>query len=287
MELTLAAAILAGLVSFISPCVLPVVPAYLGQLGILAVASRPIASPAPPELRLATAGAPGQSVPGRPASLPATPGAPVPSRAFGRPTWRTWTGWRALPHALAFVVGFGAVFTLLGVTAYVAAGPLRDNLPVLRQIGGIVLIVLGLNLAGVLRLSILARSWRPLDRFAARRAGRFGNGPVGALALGAVFAVGWTPCIGPTLGAILTLSAVSPGPEVVLLLVAYSLGLGLPFVGLALAVDRAPAITRPLLRHGRVIEIVGGGLVVVIGLAILFDWLAIFARAFSFLWPQV
>jgi cytochrome c-type biogenesis protein len=102
-----------------------------------------------------------------------------------------------------------------------------------------------------------------------------------------VFAVGWTPCIGPTLGAILTLSAISPGPEVVLLLVAYSLGLGIPFVALALAVERAPAITRPLLRHGRSIEIVGGGLVVLIGLAIIFDWLAIFARALSFLWPQV
>jgi cytochrome c-type biogenesis protein len=270
MEITLAAAILAGIVSFISPCVLPVVPAYLGQLGILAVTP-------PKGLEPAVAGVRAGSL------ATATAGAATlgPPRAA---SWRDRPAWRVLPHSLAFVLGFTAVFTVLGMTVYVAAGPIRD-LTIFRQLGGLVLIVLGLNMAGVLRLSALARSWRPLDGpFGTRRAR---GGRLGALILGAVFAVGWTPCIGPTLGAILTLSAFSPGPEVVLLLVGYSLGLGVPFVALALAVDRAPAITRPLLRHARLIEIVGGTLVVLIGLAILFDWLAIFARAFSFLWPRV
>ena len=72
-----------------------------------------------------------------------------------------------------------------------------------------------------------------------------------------------------------------------LLLVAYSLGLGIPFLLIAATLDRSTAFTRPLLKYGRQIELIGGALVVLIGVAILFDWLAIFARTFSFLWPQV
>jgi len=252
MELTLAAALIAGLVSFISPCVLPVVPAYLGQIGVVSAAAIGAGGTATAAVR--------------------------PSR------------WRAVPHAIAFVLGFGGVFTLLGVTAYVASGPLQDNLPLLRQIGGIVLILLGLNLMGVLRLSLLARTWRPLERQGFGQAplgGAAAHNPLAAFALGAIFAIGWTPCVGPTLGAILTLAVVSASPQVVALLAAYSVGLGLPFIALALAMDGGARFTRPFLKYGRQIELIGGGLIVIIGLAILFDWLAVFARAFSFLWPQV
>ena len=73
----------------------------------------------------------------------------------------------------------------------------------------------------------------------------------------------------------------------VLLLVAYSIGLGIPFLLMALAVDRAPLVTRPLLRYSRQIEIVGGALVVFLGFALLFDWLGLVANQLSFLWPQV
>lgn len=256
MELTLAAALVAGLVSFISPCVLPVVPAYLGQLGVTAAVGSTI------------------SVAG------GTAAATQNSRALAR--------WRVLPHALAFVLGFGAIFTLLGVTAYVAAGPLREHLPMLRQVGGIVLVVLGLNLMGVLRLRRLSGSWRPFDRFGKQPlGGAAARNPLAAFALGSIFALGWTPCIGPTLGAILTLSAISPGAEVILLLVAYSIGLAVPFVALALALDGAARFTRPLLRYGRQVELIGGALVVLIGLAIFFDFLTFFAQRFYFLWPQV
>ena len=109
-------------------------------------------------------------------------------------------GWRALPNAIAFVLGFTAVFTILGPAIYVVAGPLRDNLPLLRQIGGIVLIVLGLNLMGVLRLERLARLEAAGTLRRPRPASARG-GVVGGFALGAAFAVGWTPCIGLTLGA--------------------------------------------------------------------------------------
>ena len=193
-----------------------------------------------------------------------------------------------MPNAIAFVLGFGTVFTLLGTTIYVAVGPLRvQHLDLLRQAGGVILILLGLNLMGVLRVSRLMGTWRPLDGRLIRRWGSQRRGVLGGFTLGAIFAIGWTPCIGPTLGAILGLAAIGTSPQVIALLVAYSLGLGVPFIVLALAVDRAPAITRPLIRHGRTIELVGGALVVLIGLAILFDWLAVLYRTFSFLAPRV
>src|SRR5215218_6089456 len=112
-DLTIAVALAAGLISFLSPCVLPLVPAYLGQLTAVAVAADPTQRP---------------------------------------------SRWLALRHAAAYVAGFGLVFTLLGITATFAAGPLVDYLPLLRQIGGIVLIVLGLNLAGILRIPVLERA---------------------------------------------------------------------------------------------------------------------------------
>ena len=271
-DLTLIVAFAAGVISFLSPCVLPLVPAYLGQLTAVAVAA-------------AAAGT-------------------TPSR------------WTALRHALAYVAGIGAVFTLLGVTATFAAAGLSDYLPVLRQVGGVILIVLGLNLAGVLRIPRLERTWRPLDAgasgslatatgtvslssasaaggtrgtpgFAERLGGRLVNSRGGWLAsfgLGAIFAIGWTPCIGVILGGILALASTS---QTVLqggsLLVAYTAGLGLPFLAIALAYDRAPGLLRPLVRHGQAVSIIGGLLVVLIGVAMLLDWLARIPSIFPFL----
>ncbi len=283
MELTLAAAALAGLLSFLSPCVLPVVPAYLGQLGVVAVAgmgSRAFVTAGSPM----TAAVPVSTLSPAGATAASASGSSGP----GDRSWGSSQGWRAMPNAIAFVLGFGTVFTLLGTTIYVAVGPLRvQHLDLLRQAGGVILILLGLNLMGVMRVSRLMGTWRPLDGRLIRRPGSQRRGVLGGFTLGAIFAIGWTPCIGPTLGAILGLAAIGTSPQVIALLVAYSLGLGIPFIALALAVDRAPAITRPLIRHGRTIELVGGALVVLIGLAILFDWLAVLYRTFSFLVPQV
>src|SRR4051794_18088394 len=195
MELTIAVALGAGLLSFLSPCVLPLVPAYLGQLTAVAVAGRAGASP---------------------------------------------SRWLALGHGIAYVAGFGAVFTLLGLAATFAAGPIVDFLPAIRLIGGLLLVLLGLNVAGLLRIPRLERSWRPFEAGAAGSVaaatgtvafGSPGGATVGAgtlgptfgerlggrlvtsrggwlasLGLGAVFAVGWTPCVGPILGAILGLA---------------------------------------------------------------------------------
>ena len=269
-DLTLLLAFAAGVISFVSPCVLPLVPAYLGQLTVVAVVR-------------------GED-----------PAASGSSR------------WLAVRHALAYVVGFAGVFTLLGVSASFIGGGLYDVLPTLRTIGGLVLIVMGLNLAGVLTVSaigrVLQRTWRPLEAGAAgqlaratgttslgaptdvlrgaglgeRLGGRLVGGRGGWLAslgLGVVFAVGWTPCIGIILGGILTVAASSGQAfQGGLLLFTYSLGLGLPFVALAVVYDRAPALIRPLVRRGRAVSLVGGLLVVVIGFAMLFDWLTLLAR---------
>lgn len=256
MGVSLLAAFIAGVISFLSPCVLPVLPAYLGQLGVVVVR------------------APGEAAP------------------EGSGAWGASAGWRALPSAVAFVLGFGIVFTLAGLALSAAVSPFRQYDAALRVVGGFLLILLGLNLMGVFRPLALMRTWRPFERFGGRTADgaerRRRTGMIGGLLLGATFAIGWSPCIGPTLGAILGMSAsYGPGPQVAALLVAYSLGLGIPFLAFAVAVDRAPAIARPLLRHGRTIELVGGALVVTIGLAIMFDWLRFLSGAFSWLIPQV
>jgi cytochrome c-type biogenesis protein len=264
-DLTIAVAVAAGLLSFLSPCVLPLVPAYLGQLTAVAVAGEA--------------------------------GGRRPSR------------WLAIRHAAAFVAGFGLVFTLLGVTATYAASGMAGYLPLLRQVGGVILIVLGLNLAGFLRIPALDRTWRPLEAGAAssvatatgsvalggtgggsslgdRLGGRLVSSRGGWLAsfgLGAIFAVGWTPCIGVILGGILTMAATSGTVgQGVVLLVGYTAGLGVPFLLIAALYDRAPGLLRPLVRHGRAVSIVGGLLVVAIGVAMLFDWLALLPQFVPF-----
>jgi len=278
VDLTLGVALFAGIISFLSPCVLPVVPAYLGQLGAVVARSGEAAVVG---TGLAMSSSYLQAAPGGAAT---TAGPVSPPRL----SWAAAHGLAALPNAVAFVLGFGTVFTLLGLTLSAALAPLREYLPTIQKIGGLLLIVLGLNLMGVLRLSRLAGSWRPLDRLVSFRPAGPRRGITGGLVLGAVFAVGWTPCIGPTLGAILTMAAVGQSmTQAAALLIAYSLGLGIPFLLLAIAADRTPAITRPLLRHGHTIEVIGGGLVVLMGLAILFDLLAVFSNAFVAFWPQV
>ena len=96
--------------------------------------------------------------------------------------------------------------------------------------------------------------------------------------------MGWTPCIGTILGGILTLAASSNGVLAGgVLLIGYTLGLGIPFLVLGVLYDRAPALLRPLVKHGRAVTLIGGLLVVAIGLAMLFDWLILVPRYFTFL----
>jgi cytochrome c-type biogenesis protein len=265
-DLTILVALAAGVISFLSPCVLPLVPAYLGQLSAISVVGRVNEEP---------------------------------------------TRWRAVRQALAFVTGFTAVFTIIGITATYLGQGLVDLLPGLRVLGGAALIVLGLNLAGVLRIPALERTWRPLDagaagglatttgsialappigdarpsvgdRLGSRLIGTRG-GWLASLGLGAIFAIGWTPCIGLILGGILTMAATSGTvAQGTILLIAYCLGLGLPFVAIALAYDRAPGLLRPLLQHGRTVSMIGGLLVTAIGIAMVLDLLRLLPQYFTF-----
>jgi cytochrome c-type biogenesis protein len=267
-DLSFIVAVAAGLISFLSPCVLPLVPAYLAQLTAVAVAG------------------------GDPATRPSR--------------------WLALGNAAAYVAGFGAIFTLLGITATFAGGPLVDILPQLRQAGGILLIVMGLSLAGVIHIAVLDRVWRPLeagaaasvatttgtlalasagpgsmggstmDRVGGRVVSRRG-GWITSFGLGAIFAIGWTPCIGIILGGILLMAATSGTVgQGAVLLIGYTLGLGIPFLVIGFLYDRAPGILRPLIRHGREVSFIGGMLVVAIGVAMVTGWLDLLPRYFNF-----
>ncbi|MGK0617305.1 cytochrome c biogenesis CcdA family protein [Meiothermus cerbereus] len=197
MTLSLPIAFLAGFLSFLSPCVLPLVPTYLLYLG-------------------------GQQ---------------------GRP----------MRNAVFFVLGFSAIFLLLGLPFTLLGGWLFEYRDLLGRVGGGVLILLGLYMLGLKpKWGVNLRYQGPTDR------------PWGAFVLGIVLGLGWTPCIGPILGGILTLTAAGGGVH---LLVAYILGLAVPFLLVAFFAERARGILRRAARLSHTVEIVAG--VVLIGVGIL------------------
>jgi cytochrome c-type biogenesis protein len=234
-DVSIAAAVAAGILSFISPCVLALLPVYLAFLGNAA----------------ATDEADGSAI------------APASGAAI-------------LPQALLFVAGFSILFVVLGTSIGLIGAPLF-RIPEARQAAGIAVIVLGVLTTGVFgpvfdRFRIgLDAEWLP-----AARSSR-------ALALGALVAIGWTPCIGPVLGAIFTMGASSgSAPVVALLLTAYSLGLAIPFVAVALAFPRLRPLVELLRRRHRIVQAVTGMLIVAIGVLIFFNAFARLATLFTF-----
>ena len=191
----------------------------------------------------------------------------------------------ALRAAILFVAGFTFVFTALGVSFAIAGAALLRSVPLVTRVAGVGIIVLGLSMIGLIRVPALNRERRFL--------GRVRPGPRSAFFLGVAFAFGWAPCIGPVLATILTTAAATR--TVVwgaILLILYSLGLGLPFIALALGLGRAKGSVAWLRRHGRAIERIGGGLL--LGVGVLFvtgAWRTFFIplqRYFSrWGWPPV
>ena len=166
-------------------------------------------------------------------------------------------------EALLFVMGFTLVFTALGATATVLGSALLGRLDLITRVAGVGIIVLGLRSLGLIRLPALGREARPL-------LARVHGGQTGGAFLGAAFAFGWTPCIGPVLAAILTLAASTQAVwEGTALLAVYSLGLGVPFVILAVGLDRLDRPLGFLRRHGRTIELASGTLLVLVGVGYL------------------
>ena len=217
-------ALVGGLVSFSSPCCLPLLPGYLSYVSALPVGE-------------------------------------LGERQARAVTFRA---------ALLFVLGFTTVFTLLGLGAsFVGAALLRE--PWVVRGFGLVIIALGIATLGVVRVPLLYRE-RRMDL------ARVPRGPAWAFPLGMAFAAGWVPCIGPILATILTTAAVA-GSALwgALLLVFYSLGLGLPFIALALGFRRMQRSMAWLRRNSRKVELVGGTLLIAVGLLFVTDqWQTLF-----------
>jgi cytochrome c-type biogenesis protein len=188
--------------------------------------------------------------------------------------------------ATLFVAGFAATFTIMGMGVSKFGSLLLTHREGLTRVAGVFVAAMGLATMGVLRIPWLYREIRPGMRLV--RPGR-----AGALPLGAAFAIGWTPCIGPVLAAILAGAAVSGGIwRGGALLLAYSLGLGLPFILLAFGFARGGHLFGWLRRHGRAIEVAGGALLISMGvLMITGQWARLFTPALRWFarsgWPPV
>jgi cytochrome c-type biogenesis protein len=216
-QITVGIAFLAGLVSFVSPCVLPLVPAYLSLLT-------------------------GESLEDLKSGTTAT------ARA------------RTMTHALAFVFGFSIVFIALGLGASAAGGLLKTNQVLIAQIGGFIVIVLGLHMMGIIRIPLLMMDKRAHVQNQGRRT------LWTSFIVGLAFAAGWSPCIGPILAGILEIAADQHNAaKGALLLTSYSLGLALPFLITAAAIGAVlPAFNR-VKRFLPAIEFTSGAFLVVVG----------------------
>ena len=216
-------AFLAGFVSFVSPCVLPLVPAYLSFLT-------------------------GSTLEELQSSMAA------PARA------------RVIAHAVAFIIGFTIVFVALGASASAIGGVLKTNRHIIAQVGGVIIIILGLQMVGVFRLKFLA-----MDKRLHLQPGNrsfFMSGIVGV-----AFAAGWSPCIGPILAAILAIASQAGGAaQGAWLLFIYSMGLAVPFIALALAFGAVlPALNR-MKRFLPALEIAAGVFMILVGIVLVNDW---------------
>ena len=209
------AALAAGLVSFLSPCVLPLVPGYLSAVTGVAVTD------------------------------------------LDRVSWR-----RVLVPSLLFIASFSAIFIALGVTATGVGDLLRDNRELLNKIAGVVIIAMGVLFVAAMFVTRLSREWHVEALLA--RAGK--GGPVVA---GAAFAIAWTPCIGPTLAAILSAASLSESAgRGAFLLGVYSAGLAIPFLLTALAFTRMTTAFDAVKRHYGVIIGAGGAILIVMGVLV-------------------
>ena len=211
-------ALTGGVLSFLSPCVLPIIPPYLAYMGGITMQDM-------------TGGV-----------------------ARRRP---------AIVAALFFVLGLSTVFLILGFTASAFGQLFLQNQRIFAMVAGAVIVIFGAHFLGLFRIPFLMREAR-LD------AGDRGGSALGAYVLGLAFAFGWTPCIGPVLGAILSLSAQQDTlARGTLLMAAYAVGLGLPFVLAAVFMNRAMGLMNRMKRHMGLIEKVMGLLLIAVGVLML------------------
>jgi len=225
------AAFLAGLVSFLSPCVLPLVPGYVSLISGVGVE----------ELK-------------------------VQEASVLR---------KVMLNSLAFIAGFSIVFVTLGAISTEVGQLAAQYKAVLARVAGVLIIVFGLHLTGILRIKALYADKR-------LHSVKGGSTPWGAFVIGFAFAFGWTPCVGPILSVILSFAAaqdsVSKG---ILLLTIYSLGLAVPFLLTSLLMERFLKFYGHFRSFMHVIEVLSGGLLIVLGLLLVFGKFTVLARYFS------
>jgi cytochrome c-type biogenesis protein len=232
-QISLGIAFFAGLASFLSPCVLPLVPIYLAQLvgpSVYQAADQPQTL----KVRLNT-----------------------------------------FRHSVMFVAGFTLAFVALGATASTLGSYLRENVAILRQAGGIIMVIFGLHLTGILQIPFLNIN---------KRLTFMPENPnyLASLLVGLIFGIAWTPCVTPILAGILILAAnATTLQQGVLLLLIYSLGLGVPFLLLGLGVNQLSRVLKWFKPHLRKVEIITGILMVVVGLMIFFNVLTYLNSLFT------
>ena len=247
-----AVAALVGLISFASPCCLPLVPGYVGYIAGLA-GSGVAAEHARPGQPVLLGGPPHDG-----AADAAHPAATVTTSSGSGASRR-----RLLVGSLLFVAGFSAVFVSFGALFGGLGRLLLEWAPVLTRVAGVVTIGMGLAFLGAL-------PWLQRER---RLHIRPTGGLAGAPVLGVVFGLGWTPCLGPTLAAVNTLAYNEASAlRGAILGLGYCLGLGVPFVAMALGARRALRLSSWARRHARAVMRVGGGLLVVLGLLLVTGW---------------
>lgn len=224
---TIGLAFLAGLASFLSPCVFSLVPAYIGYLGGRSVA--------------------------------------IKSEIVSK--------WRTVLHGIAFVLGFSLVFITLGVTASALGGFLVSFRDIIAKVGGVIVIIFGLHLIGIFRIPFLEYDLRYQSRQSERR------GFMTSLLMGVFFSAGWSPCVGPVLGAILMI-ALNGGSiaQGVVLLSAYSAGLAIPFLIAALGIGWVTTLLRKYGKVMRYTEIVMGVILVIVGVLLALGYLSQLSR---------
>jgi cytochrome c-type biogenesis protein len=253
-DVSLVTAFAGGVASFSSPCVLPLVPAYLSIVGGLDVTRR------------ADGSQEDGSVPSPEGSLPRSTTVAIMGRRAGRA--------RALGavtrDTALFVVGFGSVFVLLGLSASALGRAVVHQQGMLTRVSGVVVVAMALFLLGTLMVQRpgLYREWRIHPRLARL-------GPFTAPVAGAAFAFGWTPCVGPILASVLALSAQQGHvPSGAVLLAVYSLGLGAPFLAVAVLFDRLAAPLAWLRRHGTAVTATSAAVLGAMGVLLVLDRLA-------------
>jgi len=232
-EVTYFGAFIAGLLSFLSPCVLPLIPSYITYITGLSFAD-----------------------------LQAE-----------HPTHKVRQ--TAMLHSLAFILGFTVVFVLLGASATYIGSFLNQHASIIRKAGGVLILLLGIHVTGLIPITMLMGEKRvTLHRKPAGFAGTF--------LVGLSFAAGWTPCIGPILATILMVAATEDNVyHGILLLLIYSLGLGIPFFLSSLAMHQFIVVFQRFKKYIRVFEVCTGVFLMFVGVMIYFNWLSRLSGIFT------